>query len=127
MLINNFFTITTLEQTDGVILSTIKIDASHQIFEGHFPNNPITPGVVQIQLVKELLEKTFNQTLFLKEIGRCKFLAILNPNENAEILIKIDFTKEDGIIKVTADGTSKEGSQTFFKFNARYERVININ
>lgn len=127
MLINNFFTITTIEQTESSILSTIKIDASHQIFGGHFPNNPVTPGVVQIQIIKELLEKVFNQKLMLKEMGRCKFLAILNPNKNAEIFIKIGFTKEDGMIKVTAEGTSKDSSQTFFKFNARYERSKNIN
>lgn len=120
MLINDFFNVITLEKTESSILSTIKLNASHQIFEGHFPNNPITPGVVQIQIIKELLEKVFNQSFMLKEMGRCKFLAILNPNENPEIFIKIGFTKEDEMLKVTAEGTSKEGSQTFFKFNARY-------
>lgn len=120
MLINDFFTIITIEQTESSILSTIKLNATHQIFEGHFPNNPITPGVVQIQIIKELLEKFFNQKLMLKEMGRCKFLSILNPNENAEIVIKIDFTKADEMIKVTTEGTSKDGSRTFFKFNAKY-------
>ena len=121
MLINNFFTITTLEQKDGVIFSILKINASHQIFEGHFPNNPITPGVVQIQMVKELLEKAFDKTLFLKEIGRCKFLAILNPNETPEININIAYTiEEDNTIKVIAQGSSTDGNYTFFKFNAKY-------
>lgn len=121
MLLYNFFNITTLKQTESVILATIQINALHQIFEGHFPNNPITPGVVQIQIVKELLEKVFNKTYFLKEIGRCKFLAILNPNETPEINISIAYEfLEDKTIKVMAQGSSIEGNQTFFKFNARY-------
>jgi 3-hydroxyacyl-[acyl-carrier-protein] dehydratase len=121
MLINNFFIITTLEQTDGIILSKIRINALHQIFEGHFPNNPITPGVVQIQIIKELLEKVHNKTYLLKEIGKCKFLAILNPNENPEINISITYDfMEDETIKLMAQGSSTDGNHTFFKFNARY-------
>ena len=57
MLLDDFFTIIDLEKTDESVISNIKIDPSHKIFEGHFPGNPITPGVVQVQLVKEILEK----------------------------------------------------------------------
>ena len=88
---------------------------------GIFPDNPVTPGVVQIQIVKEVLEKALNKTCVLKEVGRCKFLAILNPNDTPEIDVKINYsTADDGMMKVTAQGKLKDESQTFFKFNAKY-------
>lgn len=121
MIINQFFYIINIEQTEDNIRSTIKLNASHQIFEGHFPNNPITPGVVQIQIVKELLENVLNEKFMLKEMGRCKFLAILNPHINAEIKVNIDYSLlNDNTLKVTAEGLSIDDIQTFFKFTAKY-------
>jgi len=121
MLINKFFYIINIEQTEDNIRSTIQLNASHQIFEGHFPNNPITPGVVQIQIVKEILENALKEKFMLKEMGRCKFLAILNPHINTEIKVNIDFSLlENNSLKVTAEGLSMDESQTFFKFTAKY-------
>ena len=121
MLINDFFQVIESSNDDNILLSAIKINAQHQIFEGHFPNNPVTPGVVQMQMVKELMEAHLQQKLALKEMGRCKFMAVLNPNENAEITIKITFsTLENNQIKVSAQGVSTDTKTTFFKFNALY-------
>tara|TARA_R110001592_G_scaffold79111_3_gene237011 strand:- start:2579 stop:2947 length:369 start_codon:yes stop_codon:yes gene_type:complete len=121
MLINQFFYIINIEQTEDNIRLTIQLNASHQIFEGHFPNNPIAPGVVQIQIVKELLENVLNEKFMLKEMGRCKFLAILNPHNNPEIKVNIYYSLlEDNTLKITAEGLSIDDSQTFFKFTAKY-------
>lgn len=120
MLINSFFNITSVESSSETIVAKITLDASHIIFKGHFPNNPITPGVVQLQIVKEILEQVIGKKLQLKEVGRCKFLAILNPIEFPEILIRIDFQLEDGTYKVSAQGITIDESKTFFKFTAKY-------
>ena len=120
MLINDFFTITQLNNTEGAIDSTVQLNASHKIFDGHFPENPVTPGVVQIQMVKEILEKALEKEYTLKEVGRCKFMAVLNPNEDKEIDITIKHSIEEGVLKISAAGTSKDKNNTFFKFNAKY-------
>jgi len=121
MLINNFFNLVNIDTTENTVVSTIKLNASHTIFDGHFPNNPVTPGVVQLQMVKELLEKGLDRTCLLKEVGRCKFLAILNPNDTPEILVTINFSIiEEDMLKVSASGGTVDGSQTFFKFTAKY-------
>lgn len=120
MLINNFFNITSINSSSETINAKITLDASHIIFKGHFPNNPITPGVVQLQLVKEILEQIIEKKLQLKEVGRCKFLAILNPIEYSEIIINIDFQVENGDYKISAQGITIDRSKTFFKFTAKY-------
>ena len=120
MLINDFFTISSIDNTDETIDATIQLNASHKIFDGHFPQNPVTPGVVQIQIVKEILKNVLQRECTLNEVGRCKFLAILNPNEDKEIAITVKYANEEGIIKVSAAGTSLDKSTTFFKFTAKY-------
>lgn len=64
LLKNDFFEIEKLDHSTGLIASTIKINASHTIFDGHFPNNPITPGVVQLQITKEILEDVFQKNCY---------------------------------------------------------------
>ena len=121
MLINDFFKVLNIENEDSSIAAIIQLNADHRIFEGHFPNNPVTPGVVQIQIVKELLEKVLQKECLLKEVGRCKFTAILNPKETADIKVTIGYSiEEDELIKVSAQGATKDGSQSFFKFTAKY-------
>ena len=121
MLINDFFNVINIESTETSIISSIQLNSSHRIFDGHFPNNPVTPGVVQLQIVKELLEKGLNRECILKEVGRCKFLAILNPNDTPEILINIKYTiEDDNKVKISSSGSTADGSTTFFKFTAKY-------
>lgn len=122
LLKNDFFTIEKLDHSTGLIESTIKINPLHTIFNGHFPNNPVTPGVVQLQIAKEILEAIFQIELQLKEMRSCKFLAILNPNETP--IFKLDINYElvdDATIQVSATGTTDDVSKTFFKFTAKYE------
>ncbi len=122
LLKNDFFEIEKLEHSTGLIVSTIKINPSHTIFDGHFPNNPITPGVVQLQITKEILEEVFQKELLLKEMRSCKFLAILNPNETPFFDLEINYELvDDSTLQVSAKGTTENESKTFFKFAAKYE------
>lgn len=119
MLINDFFKITDSTNAVGKLSSRIKLNAKHKIFGGHFPGNPVTPGVVQIQIVKEILENHFNKELALKTMSRCKFLRILNPNETPELFINLEISETEGVIKINAVGQEQEN--TFFKFSATYQ------
>ena len=77
MLRNDFFKINSLDFNGNELISNISLDSEHAIFEGHFPGNPVTPGVVQMQIVKEILEVYFEKKLQLETMGRCKFLNVL--------------------------------------------------
>lgn len=120
MLNENFFKIITITSDSESIEAKIKIDASHEIFSGHFPENPITPGVVQLQIVKEIFELVTGDKKTLKEVGRCKFLAILDPRKDPEVTIKINYQLVENIYKISTQGLSLDTSQTFFKFTAKY-------
>ena len=121
MALEDFYTINSFAFESNVLSASVSIDPNHSIFEGHFPDNPITPGVVQIQMVKELLEKHYGTKLKMKEMGRCKFVAILNPNECDKFDIDIEVLNDDeSPIKIKAIG--KDDTTTYLKFNASYEK-----
>ena len=119
MLLNDFFEIKELTSVDGKIAATIHLNAEHKIYSGHFPGNPITPGVVQTQMVKEILEHHFKKSIRMKTMSRCKFLQILNPHETPFVNINIDMIQSEDGIRIGASGDWN--SVTYFKFNALYQ------
>lgn len=92
---DKFYSIKSISENDGMLDSEIHINPTHEIFSGHFPGNPVTPGVVQIEIIKELLSFHFNRPLRLKYLDNCKFLAILNPNANLSVSVKLKFLPSD--------------------------------
>lgn len=100
MLIEGLYSIVTFNAGEQEIQTTVKLNASHEVFKGHFPGNPVMPGVCMIQMIKELTEKHINKELFLTIASNVKFMAIINPEKNDTIQLKLTLTEDDDIIKV---------------------------
>lgn len=103
MLLNDFFTIndTTLSQTE--IAAQLVINANHKIFEGHFPNQPVVPGVCMMQMIKEIVETVIEKQTNLIEAAELKFLAVINPLHNNLVHANIKYVEEEnGVIKINA-------------------------
>ena|SRR5690606_11320592 len=90
-LLNDFYSILDSSTSESGISVLVKIDKNHSIFQGHFPNQPVTPGVCTMQIIKELSEKHFGKELMLKTARNVKFMAIINPEENDEVKFDLSF------------------------------------
>ena len=64
----------------------------HAIFKGHFPGNPVTPGVCMMQIIKELSQEILGSSLILKSSSNVKFMALINPEINPKLKLELDFT-----------------------------------
>ena len=100
MLIEGLYEIIATESTDNGILAKVHLNKDHEIFKGHFPGNPVMPGVCMIQIIKELTEEVTGKNLFLAVSSNIKFMAIINPEKNPDLQIAIDITEENGEVKV---------------------------
>lgn len=118
-LINDFFDVLESSVSEAGFITTIKLNPGHIVYSGHFPGYPVTPGVIQIQIVHELLEKHFQRSLKLSEMRQCKFLKVLNPEETSQIVIHIEFTSADELLYIKARG--EDGIEVFFKLNSVYQ------
>jgi len=118
MLHNDFFKINALDFDENEINANISLKHDHVIFDGHFPGNPVTPGVIQMQIVKEILEVYFEKKLQLQSMGRCKFLNVLSPIDTKKLDVKIKIKETESVLEIIAAGINEE--TTFFKFNATY-------
>ena len=95
-LLNNLYTIVAKDIPDDKISYNIKLDANHFIYQAHFPNEPITPGVCIIQIAKELLEDSLAKRLKIYLVKNVKFLSIISPITTPQISCIFDkITTED--------------------------------
>ena len=100
MLLKNLYKTVSFVYKDNHVNAEIVIDKDHEIFKGHFPDNPVMPGVCMIQIIKELTEKALDLTLFMEKSRNIKFMALINPNINSNLKLELTITEEDGKFKV---------------------------
>lgn len=79
----------------------ITLNKDHDIFKGHFPGNPVTPGACMIQIIKEITQRILGTELFMKSTSNVKFMALINPEINAHLKLELEIVKsEEGDFKV---------------------------
>jgi len=83
---NHFYFVEDLLIDNNVVFATIKLNPNHAIYHGHFTGNPVTPGVCQIQIVKEMLCEILQQTFILTDAKSIKFLNVLPVDFSLVIL-----------------------------------------
>lgn len=99
------------------VVAAVHIDPAHPVFEGHFPGSPVLPGVIQIEMMKKVMEMHLGRVLLMNEMSTCKFLEVLNPTETPVLTVEIKYRQSD-LLELTASGTS--GATTYFKARASY-------
>jgi len=70
-------------------------------YAGHFPGNPVTPGVCNIRMIKECAELLAGRRLFLAFIEKCKFTTVLTPHTTSQLKLRmhLSLTNETGSLK----------------------------
>ena len=119
MLQGNFYTILDNQWNGNAANILLELNPDHHIFEGHFPQIPVVPGVCMMQMVKELAEDFTGQRLRLSKADHLKFLTIINPRQNK--LLQVDMSVHSDSLQnfqVTAAFSHEE--TIFFKFKGGF-------
>ena len=66
------------------------------VYSGHFPGNPVSPGVCNIQMIKECAELLTGQRLFLAFIDKCRFSAIISPRTTPQLRLRLRLSETEG-------------------------------
>lgn len=123
MLLKDFYTITSVEKNDDSKYTVIIfINENHDIFKGHFPGNPIMPGVCMMQIIKELAEQITDSSLFMQSVSNVKFMALINPFVTPELKLELDIAvTEENLIKVK--NTTCFGDTVALKLGSIYKKM----
>ena len=119
MLQGNFYTVLDNKANGNSANVLLELNPDHHIFEGHFPQVPVVPGVCMMQMVKELTEDFTGHRLRLSKADHLKFLSIINPRQNKLLHVDIAVHSNSGHeVQVTAAFFHQD--TVFFKFKGGF-------
>jgi acyl carrier protein len=83
-----------LKQTGaGAIEARVSVSGDSPWFTGHFPDNPILPGIAQLHMAAEVVARSVGKHLSIQRVSRVKFKKIVHPDE--PLVIYATATEQD--------------------------------
>lgn len=80
-------TVTDCTQTEsGEISAHASIPEGSLWYSGHFPGDPILPGIAQIKIVFDILNQVNGNKLMLENVSRLRFKKIVRPNDKLKVI-----------------------------------------
>lgn len=98
MLENSFYKI--IAAADNVY--TVELLPSCPVYRGHFPGEPVSPGVCSIQMIKELTEKATGRRLLLSNLKQVRFRTLITPVTHSRLAVTLNATPADGRLALAA-------------------------
>ena len=119
MLMNNLYFEQSFQVNESDIIAQVCVERDHLIFQGHFPEQPVLPGVCMMQLVKEMVEKAVSKNIVLTTVSNCKFLNMLDPSINNMVDVFLSFKQDESLLHVTA--LLKSNEMVLMKMQSVYQ------
>ncbi len=92
--ISNAMTSFDRNEESGSITATFSFPAALPVFDGHFPQMPLLPGVMQIELVRLAVAKALSAPCAIARIKKVKFANPVHPE--APLTAEIDLGEPEG-------------------------------
>lgn len=68
--------------------TTLSVGQDHPSLPGHFPGQPVVPGVLLLELVLDAAETWLGASLAVRSLPQVKFIAPLLPGQTAHLELK---------------------------------------
>lgn len=121
-LLKDFYRVTSVKKmSEDSYVIDLTLNDKHEIFKGHFPGNPITPGVGMMQIIKELTEEITEKKLFLSQASNVKFMALINPEKTPDLQLTIELSQTNNEVKVK--NTTSFGDTIALKLTNTYKII----
>lgn len=121
MILTDFYKVSETTQNENLRITKILVDRDHELYKGHFPGRPVTPGVVLMQLFKEDAERAFDKKLRLVRADNVKFVSVFDPTQDNELILESNLEKNGEFIKLKGSAKSKTG--IVLKISSLYQVV----
>jgi len=117
---NSLYVVENIETGDKSVTATIRLNEKHDIFSGHFPDNPVLPGVCTVQIIQELLSETSGSELHLTRAATIKYLSFINPLVNNTVMVEIKY-KPSGEDHISCNARVYYDTISFCSFKGEFD------
>ncbi|BHH82318.1 hypothetical protein LA52FAK_06070 [Desulforhopalus sp. 52FAK] len=99
------------------MVASVATDDKSPWFSGHFPDNPILPGIAQLKMVADLISRSSERDMYLAGVTRVKFRKIVKPGEVLDIHVTSGNKQDQYIFKITSGEDDVCSGWMFFTLN----------
>ena len=103
------------EEGEGKAVYHLAILPECNVYEGHFPGNPVCPGVCNIQTIKECASILVGKELRITSIKQCLFTAIATPTVCPEVDVEVEVKEAGGSYTIVASISDEKRQYLTFK------------
>ena len=96
------------------LAAQVTTDRQSPWFSGHFPDNPILPGIAQLKMVADLIAASREDDICLTGLSRIKFRKIVRPGELLDIHATFVKIKEQYMFRITSGNDEVCSGVMFF-------------
>ena len=82
-----WYSILGMETASGQITLNAEVPADSPWFDGHFPEDPILPGIAQMGMASDAVGMCGKRNLKVSGFGKVRFKRIIRPNQKLEIIV----------------------------------------
>ena len=93
----------------------IRLNPEHEIYQGHFPEKAVSPGVCNLQIMKECAERIVGKELTIKTMAQCKMPAMITPDGTPELTVSVVVSETEGGYQMTASIVNESTTYITFK------------
>jgi 3-hydroxyacyl-[acyl-carrier-protein] dehydratase len=90
----------------------------HRIYEGHFPGNPVVPGVCSLHMITECAAEVLGYPVVISQAPVVKFLGIVRPSSDKDL--EIDLQMNEMALKATITS----GERVVMSCKAKLGKII---
>lgn len=99
---NNYYKIVNQNKWKDRGIFLIELLDGCSVYRGHFPDDPVCPGVFNIQTIKECAEVLTGCNLHISSIRQCRFKAVATPIICPKLHVTVEIAPSDGGYAVKA-------------------------
>ena len=127
-MIDDYFSIercTSESPQKGIV--RVRLNPDSRVYEGHFPDAPVSPGVCNIEMIRRCAEAIHGHELRIRTIKQCRLTTLMTPLSHPQADVRVELQeiqwgtspnvqKEPGVYRLTA--SIGEGDMTYLTLKA---------
>jgi 3-hydroxyacyl-[acyl-carrier-protein] dehydratase len=126
ILLNDFFFIKSSVKEEDLnnVVFIIELNTHHRIFNVHFPQQAVVPGVCMVQMIEECVSEYLNHPVNLVAASTIKYTNLMLPMEGKNYKLNLNFkeTIPDNSNQFQVSSSIHDDTTTFIKFQGSFRK-----
>jgi 3-hydroxyacyl-[acyl-carrier-protein] dehydratase len=91
------------QMDNHVLAAEIRVPKESPWFDGHFPGNPVLPGVAQLSMIFDVIQNAFKESIKVTSIRRVRFKQMILPEDRLKVVVEPRKLPQDYSFRINRD------------------------